>query len=130
MPPRKSKLPGSALILDDELGATAPCNKDFASRAWDVVSRRLSTTEHFSSVSHLFIVDAVHQPVGKCVTTEIAPKIPTATNHLPIPIDLRSVPELMADFACEFFSVLLLILFTGDRSPPGLAAHELRVADG
>jgi hypothetical protein len=79
------------LVLDDDLGATAHYDIDFASRAWDVVSRGLSTVEHFSRVSHLFIVDAVQQPVGKRIATEVAPKLPTAIDDPPFPIDLGIV---------------------------------------
>ena len=94
------------------------------------VARGLLTNEHFSRVSHLFIVDTVQKPIGKCITAEIAPKIPTATNDLPVPIDLGIVPELMADPASEFLSVFPLIFFTGDRSPRRLSTNEIRVADG
>src|SRR5580693_7299783 len=127
-----SSPPGASisLIVGDELGAAAPCDIDVASRARDIVSRRLSATEHVSRVSHLFVVDALHQPVGECVAAEVAPKIPAAAEDLAVPIDLGRVPELMANLACELFSVLLLILFTTGRLPSGPGAYKRDVADG
>src|SRR5580698_7423307 len=95
-----------SLIVGDELGAAAPCDIDVASRAWDVVSRRLSAAEHVSRISHLFVVDGIHQPTGKCVAAEVAPKISAATEDLPVPIDLRRIPELMSNLTSELFSAL------------------------
>src|SRR5262249_39803273 len=99
-----------------------------AGRARNVVARRLAAAQHAACIAHLFVVDAFDQAVGEGIAAEVAPEIPTVAENPSVPVDLRIVPQLMADSAGIFVAGLPLELCAGDRLPGGLRAHELGVA--
>src|SRR4029079_18661781 len=75
------------------------------------------------------MVETCAKAIGENITAKVATKIPAATQIFSIPIDLRIIKELSADFAQILVSVNLLILLPSQCQLTGLHSHEILVAD-
>jgi hypothetical protein len=82
-----------------------------------------------SRVEKLFVPQALGETLRESIAAEIAPEVPTATQHLAVPVDLRHVPELMADGLHIIFAVPRLIILA--RCGVGIrpVAHLVEILD-